>query len=101
MSNKFREFWVKQFNGHVPATYTVAINRPEEFNNIIFKINGDEISSLFEYFHVIEYSAYEAEQAKVKKLVEALKYIKNNEVIMDDITYCVYAEQALKEVGEL
>jgi hypothetical protein len=82
-----REFWIDDiFNVDRPHTKTAYI-----YEQDTEKFNGKSI-------HVIEHSALEAEQAKVRRFVEALKRL-DNESLGYATIYSIIKE-ALKEVGE-
>lgn len=75
---KPKEFWISESKQDI-QTYDYTVNEDMQ--------HEDDIQ-------VIEKSAYD-------KAIEALKYIATNDATLDDITYCVYAEEILKELGEL
>lgn len=106
--SKPREFWIAQ-------TETADLIMKSEES--LWKIMGDWDQENTERIHVIEKSAFDdqattiqalsknnlelgAEIEMLKKRIEALraalKYCAINSAIMDDITYCIHAEKALK-----
>lgn len=62
-SDKPREFWIEQFNGRVPPSFYAFKDKPN-FNKLKLKLNETELIDNSEYFHVIEYSAFD--QMKLK-----------------------------------
>ena len=117
MSEKFREYWIHKgdscFANELVYSFDLkkdVKHTPDAFYDLISPKDTIEKAT-----HVIEYSAYEAEKAKVKRLVEALQFINKAPVYDCECTMDLNDErnvcpgcmcdsvitQALKEVGEL
>lgn len=65
MENKFREFWIEQFNGHggLKAYYS----EPERMN-VKLHINDRPEIPAYNYYRVVEYSALESANAEITDL---------------------------------
>lgn len=70
-----KEFWIEQFNGRVPPSYYAFKDKPN-FNKLKLKIGLDsEEINASEYFHVIEYSAYEEVKEQNEKLIKMIEVL--------------------------
>lgn len=73
MENKFREFWIEQFNGHggLKAYYS----EPERMN-VKLHINDRPQIPAYNYYRVVEYSALESANAENKELTDEITALK-------------------------
>lgn len=75
--NKPREFWIEKFNGRVPPSFYAFLDKPN-FNKLKLKLNETELIDASEYYHVIEYAAYEKLQQENERHKELNIKLANN-----------------------